>query len=96
MLPKLIGLCNTGKHFTAVNNGKVPVGRAMAQPRVNIASSSAESSASPYSSVRVQRESKELDNTNITANGRLGTAQMKVHGSAEELNVHEIDQMVIF
>lgn len=53
----------------------MPIGRATAQPRVNIANAnSTESSASPYSSVRVQRNSSEINEEN----GTMGHHQTKM------------------
>uniref|UniRef100_A0A1I8BHG5 Uncharacterized protein n=1 Tax=Meloidogyne hapla TaxID=6305 RepID=A0A1I8BHG5_MELHA len=87
--PKTSPLMNRG-----VPTGNVPIGRATAQPRVNI-TNHIETSASPYSSIRVQREGELENNTSTNVQQqRQPPCNNKSVGSAEELSVQEIDQMI--
>ncbi|KAI1710055.1 fibronectin type III domain-containing protein [Ditylenchus destructor] len=84
---------------SSVSGAKLPVGRATAQPRVNI------SSYSPYSTVRVARDEENGENSggkekNFMNGDRAqfdSSDEMKpLRGapSAEDINSHEIDQMI--
>lgn len=93
-------VCSSNKPKTSplmtrnVLNGNVPIGRAMAQRRVNIANQ-IETSASPYSSIRVQREGELEDVSSLNVQQQAQPqCNNKSVDSAEELSVQEIDQMI--
>uniref|UniRef100_A0A915MNH3 Fibronectin type-III domain-containing protein n=1 Tax=Meloidogyne javanica TaxID=6303 RepID=A0A915MNH3_MELJA len=85
-------VCSSNKPKTSplmsrnVPNGNVPIGRAMVQRRVNI-TNQIETSASPYSSIRVQREceSEDVSTLNVRqqiqpqCNNKIDTLQQLQH-----------------